>query len=177
MATVSAIFTSAIVAAAVSVIPAFLSRKTANIKAKSLESGEKYIELSKYLFWFVYTASTLFIVLGALVCLFTDEPITGVGFIFMGFVFFLPMAILQSIDTSINWTSEYINGAKSGSSLKKNKILWKDISLAKLHPNYTLQLKDKSGKSVVWSIYHSGWREIIDDLRLIRPDIEIGDFD
>lgn len=177
MAFISGVFTSAMVVAAVSVIPAIFSRKSKLAKAKSKENGEKYIELSKFVFWLIYGVGISFTILGVFVYVFSEEPIAGVGFISMGFVFLLPTAFLHFVDTSVSWTSEFISGAKSGVSIKKNSVFWNDIVMAKYHANHTIQLKDKLGKSVFWTVYHNGWHEIIDDLRLIRPDIDTSDFD
>ncbi|GGX65684.1 hypothetical protein GCM10011309_14930 [Litorimonas cladophorae] len=177
MALISSVFTSAIIIATVSAFPAFFGRKSKLAKVKFQESGEKYIELSKFLFWLIYGVGASFTILGVFVYLFSEEPIAGVGFTIMGLVFLVLTAFLQFIDTSVSWTSEIISGAKSGVSIKKNSIFWNDIVMAKYHANHTIQLKDKLGKSVFWTVYHNGWHEIIDDLRLIRPDIDTSDFD
>jgi len=169
--------TFAIIGFAVSAVPALFSRKSKLVKAKTKANGEKYIDYSSFVFWVIYGSAALFSLIGLLVYLFSNEPVAGIIFIALGLIFLLPMGIIQFVDTSINWTSDYICGARSGVSLKKHLILWDDVVLAKLHPNQTIQLKDKFGKSVHWSVYHNGWYEIIEDLRLIRPDIDTSDFE
>lgn len=125
----------------------------------------------------IYGGGALFTILGVLVYFFSSEPIGGIIFIVLGLIFLLPMMAIQIVNTSVNWTSEYVHGAKSGVSLRKNKILWTDVIEAKLLPNQTIQVKDKFCRKVVWSVYHKGWFEIIDDLRHIKPDIDTSDFD
>jgi len=78
---------------------------------------------------------------------------------------------------SVEWSTKYIEGAKSGSSFKKNRIYWDDIVSVKRHPNQSFSIKDKGGKSVYWSMLYAGWEELIDDLRRFRPDIDTSDFD
>lgn len=177
MALITSAFTSAIIIAAVTAVPALFKRKSKLVKAKTKENGEKYIEYSSFIFWMVYCSGASFTILGVLVYLFSDEPVAGIIFIVLGLIFVLPTAFLQFVDTSVNWTDKYICGAKSGVSIKKNRILWNNVEMINYHPNHTIQIKDKSGESVFWSIYHNGWYEIIDDLRRIRPDIDTSDFD
>ncbi len=177
MALITSALTSAIVVAAVSVIPALFSRKSKSVKAKIKENGEKYIELSSFVFWIIYGGGAAFTIVGLLVYLFSDEPIAGIIFGVLGLVLIVPSILLTFVDTTVNWSSEYICGAKSGVSIKKNKILWDDVVLAKYHPNHTIQIKDNLGKNVVLSVYYNGWNEVIGDLRAIRPDIDTSDFD
>lgn len=177
MALIASAFTSAIVIAAVSVIPGLFSRKSKSIKAKIKGNGEKYIELSSFVFWVIYGGGAAFTIVGLLVYLFSDEPIAGIIFGVLGLVLIVPAILLTFVDTTVNWSPEYICGAKSGVSIKKNRILWDDVELAKYHPNHTIQIKDKSGNSVVFSVYHNGWNEVIGDLRAIRPDIDTSNFD
>lgn len=177
MALFSNAFTSTIIIAAVTAIPALFRGKSKKIAAKRKENGEKYIEYSSFVFWVIYGGGASFSIIGVLVYLFSDEPRAGIIFIVLGLIFLLPMALLQFFDTSVNWTKDYICGAKSGIRLKKNCVFWKDVESIKYQPNHTIQVKDKSGKSVFWSVYHNGWHEIIDDLRHIRPDIDLSDFE
>lgn len=177
MALITSVVTSAIIGVAVTTIPALFSRKSRLVKAKAKNNGEKFIKYSSFVFWVIYGGGALFSILGVLVYFLSEEPVAGIIFIILGLVFLLPMAVMQFFDTSVNWSSEYICGARSGVSLRKNCILWDDVDFAKFHPYQTIQLKDKSGKSVFWSVYHNGWYEIIEDLRRIRPDIDTSDFD
>ena len=177
MALITSAFTSVIIIAAVSVIPALFRRKSKTIKARTKENGEKYIDYASFVFWFIYGVGALFSILGILVYLFSDEPLAGIAFVVMGLIFFIPVLFLQFTDTTVNWTSDYICGAMSAYRFKKNRILWENIVTAQYHANHTLQLKDASGKSVFWSVYHNGWHAVIDDLRRIRPDIDATDFD
>lgn len=177
MAIGTSALTTIIVVTVVTAIPAFLMRKPKPVKVKVNESGEKCIDLSPDFFWLTYPTASLFLILGVYVFLFTDEPWAGIGFLAMGLIFILSTAALHALDTSVNWTSEYINGARSGGSVKKNKLFWDDVVSAKSLTNETFQLQDKLGKSVHWSVYQTGWYEIIEDLRRIRPDIDTSDFD
>lgn len=177
MALITSAFTSAIVIVSVTAIPALFRRKSKLVKASTKENGEKYIELSNFVFWIIYGCGASFTVLGVLAYLLSSEPIAGIMFILMGLILLLPTVVLQFVDTAVNWSSVYICGARSGMSYKKNRILWDDVVLIKYHPNHTIQIKDKSGKSIYWSVYHNGWHEIINDLRRIRPDIDTSNFD
>lgn len=177
MALITSAFTSAIVIAAVSAVPALFSRKSKSVKAKTKENGEKYIEYSSFIFWIIYGGGALFTVLGVLIYLFSNEPIAGIIFGVLGLVLIIPAILLTFVDTTVNWSPEYICGAKSGVSIKKNRILLSDVEFVKYHPNHTIQIKGKSGNNVFWSVYHNGWNEIIGDLRAIRPDIDTSDFD
>ena len=177
MALITSAFTSAIVIASVTAIPALYRRKSKLVKASTNENGEKYIEYSNFVFWIIYGGGASLTILGVLIYLLSNEPVAGIISILMGLIFLLPTVVLQFVDTSVNWSSVYICSARSGVSLKKNRILWDDVVLAKYHPNHTIQIKDKSGKSVYWSVYHNGWHEIINDLRRIRPDIDTSNFD
>ena len=125
----------------------------------------------------MYGGGAAFTIVGLLVYLFSDEPIAGIVFGVLGLVLIIPAILLTFVDTTVNWSSEYICGAKSGVSIKKNRILWDDVEFVKYHPNHTIQIKDKSGSSVLLSVYYNGWKEIIGDLRAIRPDIDTSDFD
>ena len=176
MALITSAFTSAIVIAAVSVIPALFSRKSKSVKAKTKENGEKYIELSSFVFWVIYGGGAVFTIVGLLVYLFSDEPEAGIISGVLGLVLIMPAILLTFVDTTVNWSSKYICGAKSGVSIKKNRILWEDVEFVKYHPNNTIQIKDKTGNSVFWSVYYNGWSEVISDLRAIRPDIDTSDF-
>ena len=177
MAFTTSALTFFIIGLAVTALPTLFMRKSKMVAAKTKDNGEKYIDYSNFVFWFIYGCGVSFIVIGALVFLFSDEPGAGIGFVALGLIFLIPTLILQLCDTTINWSPEYICGAKSGTRLKKNTILWPDVILVKLHPNKTIQLQDKSGKNIYWSIYHNGWYRIIEDLRLLRPDIDTSDFD
>ena len=177
MAIISNAITMAIVAADVTTIPILISRSTKSTKLKTKENGEKSIDAGKFIYFLVYGFSALFIVLGLWVGLFADSPIAGIIFIALGLIIVIPMAVFQFADTSVDWSNVYLIGAKSGMSIKKNHILWENVVSAKLHPNQTIQIKDKSGKSVFWSVYYLGWHEIIEDLRRIRPDIDTSDFE
>lgn len=177
MALITSTFTSAIVIAAVSVVPALFSRKSKSVKAKTKENGEKCIDLSSFFFWIIYGGGAAFTIIGLLVYLFSDEPIAGISFGVLGLVFIMTAFLFTFVDTTVNWSSKYICGAKSGVSLKKNRILWDEVEFVKYHPNQTIQIKGTAGNSVVWSVYYNGWNEIIEDLRAIRPDIETSDFD
>ena len=177
MSLIASTFTSAIIILAVTVVPLIFSRRSKLAKAKMKDNGEKYIDYSNFIFWVIYGGGSIFFVLGVLVYLFSDEPIAGIIFIIMGLIFLLPMVFVQVADTTINWTSDYICGPKSSMRLKKNRIFWDDITSLVAHPNQTIQLKDKFGKSVYWSVYFNGWYEVIQDLRRIRPDIDTSDFD
>ena len=72
MALITSAFTSAIVIAAVSAVPALFSRKSKSVKAKTKENGEKYIEYSSFIFWIIYGGGALFTVLGGLIYLFSN---------------------------------------------------------------------------------------------------------
>ena len=119
MALITSAFTSAIVIAAVTAIPALFRRKSKLVKANTKKNGEKYIEYSNFVFWVIYGIGAAFTILGVLIYFLLSEPITGIIFILMGLVFLLPTVVLQFVDTSVNWSSEYICGAKSGMSIKK----------------------------------------------------------
>jgi len=162
---------------AVNLLPKVVGRKAKSTQARIKDNGDKSIDVNKFIYWGIYTVAGLFIFLGVWVYFSTDEPIAGLGFIFMGLVFILPMALLQFADTSVDWSPEYIWGAKSGFNIKKNKVYWDDIVSVIFHPNYSIQVKDKSEKSVYWSVYYSGWYEIVEDLRALRPDLDFSDFD
>lgn len=177
MALITSAFTSAIVVAAVSAVPALFRRKSKSVKAKTKENGEKYIELSSFVFWIIYGCGAFFTVLSVLIYLFTNEPFAGIVFGVFGLILIIPAILLTFADTTVNWSSEYIHGAKSGVSIKKNRILWDDVVFVKYHPNHTIQIKDKLGNSVFWSVYYNGWKEIIGDLKAIRPDVDTSDFD
>ena len=177
MALITSAFTSAIVMAAVTAIPVLFSRKSKTLKAKTKENEEKYIELSSFVFWIIYGGCVVFTIAGLLIYLFSDEPIAGIMFGVLGLVLIMPAILLTFVDTTVNWSSKYICGAKSGVSIKKNQILWDEVEFIKNHPNHTIQIKDKSGKSVFFSVYYNGWNEVISDLRAIRPDIDTSDFD
>lgn len=169
--------TMAIVVAAVTVLPKLIGRITKSAKAKINENGEKSIDVTNLLYWMLYGGASLSPIVGIGVYLFTDEPLAGIGFIILGLVFILPTAILQFADTSVDWTNEYISGARTGASLKKNRILWSDVESATFHPNLSIEITDRFGKSVFLSVFQSGWYEFIEDLRHIRPDIEADDFE
>ena len=169
--------TFAIIVLAISMTPVLISRKTKLVEARRNEKGEKTIDYSHSIFWFIYVGGALFSIIGALVYLFSEDAIGGSILFVMGLIFILPMAIIQFADTSINWSHEYIRGAKSGVRLKKNLILWDDVEWVKFHSNNTIQVKDTFGKSVYWTVYHNDWKAIIKDLRRIRPDIDLSDFE
>jgi len=171
-----AIGASGLVAAVVVVIPIFLMRKTKHLRSKAKACGEKYIDISPVFFWSGYLLGSLLSIVGIYGYLFTDEAWASIGLLGMGFIFTLASVALQGFDTSVNWTSEYICGAKSGLRFKKNTIFWDDIILFKTLPNNTFQLQDKLGNSVHWSVYQTGWYEIIEHLRRIRPDIDTSDY-
>ena len=181
MSMVSNVVTNAVtmflVVVAVTVLPRLISRRPKTLKTTTKESGEKSIDVPKLLYWLIYVGALLFCILGIWVYLFSDEPIAGMGFIILCLIFIIPIAIFHFADTSVDWSDEFISGAKSGVSLKKNRIFWDDVVSAKFHPNQTIQIKDKSSKSVFWSVYYVGWYEIIVDLRRIRPDIDTSDFE
>jgi len=177
MALITSALTSAIVAFAVTSMPILFSRKSKRVKVKASNNGEKTIDYASFVFWVIYGGGALFSLIGVLDYWLSDDPIAGIIFWVMGLILLLPALLLQFIDTSVNWSSEYISGAKSGVSLKKNRILWEDIISVKSHPNQTIELKDAAGKSVVWSVYYNGWHEIISDLRRLRPDIDTTDFE
>ncbi len=177
MALISSALTSAIVAFAVTAVPILFSRKSKRVKVKASNSGEKTIDYASFVFWVIYGGGALFSIIGVLVYWLSDEPIAGIVFLVLGLILLIPALLLQFVDTSVNWSSESISGAKSGVSLKKNRILWKDIISVKSHPNQTIELKDSAGKSVVWSVYYNGWYEIISDLRRLRPDIDTSNFE
>lgn len=177
MALITNAITSTIVAAAITVIPALFRRKSSSIKAKTSENGEKFIDYSKFVFWFLYGSGATFTILGILVYLLSDNLFAGMVFIIIGIAILLPSVLPIFANTTITWSTQYICGPKSGWHLKKHSILWQDVELAKYHPNHTVQIKDKSGRSVFWSVYYNGWHEIISDLRLLRPDIDTSDFD
>lgn len=177
MSLITSALTSAIIAFAVSTVPILIGRRTKLAKAKRKENGDKTIDYASSVFGMIYGGGALFTILGVLVYFFSNEPIAGIMFIVMGLIFLLPIMVIQIVDTSLNWTSDYIEGARSGVSLRKNKLSWDDIIQVKHLPNQTIQVKDKSDRKVVWSVYHKGWHEIIDDLQHIRPDIDTSDFD
>lgn len=177
MSLITSALTSAIIAFAVSTAPILIGRRTKLAKAKRKENGEKTIDYASSVFGMIYGVGALLTILGVLVYFFSGDPIAGIIFIVMGLIFLLPMMVIQIVDTSVNWTSEYVHGAKSGTGLRKNRVLWTDAIEANLLPNQTIQIKDKYGRKVVWSVYHKGWHEIIDDLRHIRPDFDTSDFD
>lgn len=172
MALITSALTSAIVAFAVTSVPILFSRKSKRVKVKASYNGEKTIDYASFVFWVIYGGGAIFSTIGVLVYWLSDEPIAGIIFLVLGLILLLPTLLLQFVDTSINWSSEYISGAKSGVSLKKNRILWEDIVSVESHPNQTIELKDSAGKSVVWSVYYNGWHEIITDLQRLRPDID-----
>ena len=177
MALITSALTSAIVAFAVTSVPILFSRKSKRVKVKASDNGEKTIDYASFVFWVIYGAGAILSTIGVLVYWLSDEPIAGIIFVALGLILLLPALLLQFVDTSVNWSSEYISGAKSGFSLKKNRILWEDIVSVVFHPNQTIELKDSAGKSVVWSVYYDGWYEIISDLRRLRSDIDTSDFE
>lgn len=170
-------FTSILIVSVVTIFPAFLMRRSKRVKAKSKACGEKFIDISPFFFLLIYGVGGAFAALGVWVLLNTDEPGAGVGFIGMGLVFVVSAGLLNLLDTSVTWTGEYIRGAKSGVSIKKNTILWKDVASVKCLPNKTFQLEDKFGKRIHWSPYQTGWFDIIADLRRFKPDVDTSDFD
>ena len=177
MTLITSAFTSAIVAFAVTAVPILFSRKSKRFKVKASDNGEKTIDYASFLFWVTYGSGALFSITGILVYWLSDEPIAGIIILAMGLILLFPTLLLQFVDTTVNWSPEYIQGAKSGVSLKKNRILWKDIISIKAHPNQTIELKNKAGESVFWSVYYNGWHEIVPDLRPLRPNIDTSDFD
>jgi len=176
MAFISSAFTMAIIATAVTILPKLLGRKTKSAKSKISKNGVKSIDLANFVLWGLYGVSSLFLFVGIGVYLFTDEPWAGIAFIMMGLVFLFLTAIIHFADTSVEWTTEYISGAKSGTSFKKNRLLWDDVISANFLPNQTIKISDTSGKNIFLSVYQNGWHEIIEDLRHIRPDISTCDF-
>lgn len=176
MALLTTAISTAIAIAAVAAFPALYRRQTKFARAKTTNDGNNYIDYSNFVFWMIYAISGIFIALGVGVYMFSDEPYAGIFFIVLGLTFLLPTLLLKRADTSVSWTSKYITGAKSGYSLKKNRILWSDIVSAKYHANHTIQIIDILGKSVFWSIYYQGWHEIISELQRRRPDIQIENF-
>lgn len=176
MSFLSGLSTMAIVAVSVTVIFKVMENGTKPAKVKINENGEKTSDIHPFIYWFTYGASSFFALVGLGVLLFTDEPFAGLGGIAMGFIFFLPIAILHRGDTSVEWTDEYITGAKRAGSFKKHRILWSDVVSATFHKDKTIQIKDKFGKSVFSSVFEKGWYEIIEDLRRLRPDINTDDF-
>lgn len=177
MALISSALTTSIIIIAVSGAPLLFKRWSKKAEAKRKENGEKYIDYSNVIIGFIYGIGALFVGVGVFVYFFSDEPWAGIGFIAMGLILLIPALICQALDTTINWSPDYICGAKSSMCLKKNTLLWADIVFVKLHPTQMIQLQDKSGKSIYWSVYHSGWYRVIEELRRIRPDIDTSDFD
>ncbi len=169
--------TTAIIVGVVSTVPLLIKRNSRTGKTQKNDKGEKSVDLFKPIFWIFYPICAAFMVLGLYVTISENELVAGIILLSIGAILLIPFIILHLSKTSVDWTSEFIVGAKSGVSIKRHKILWRDTVSAKYHANHTMEIKDKFGKKVFCSVYHKGWPEIIEDLRRIRPDIDTSDFD
>lgn len=171
------IFAAFIVSFSVAAFPALFSLKSRSAKAKSTKNDELYIDYSQFIFGFIYLVGIALMALGLLIYFYDDAAGLSITLILFGLAFCFFTAFLQLADTTVRWTEEYLCGPKSGYSIKKEKLLWKDISGIKHNANHTLHVHDKAGKKVVWSVYYSGWHQIIEELRRQRPNVDTSNFD